>query len=128
MTPREIAIAKALKEVSFPPATWAKRFARDMAFLAENSPEKELTQKQADALVKTAYRYRRQMPAHLGYPLVDDGSAEAAAGHEKPDAAPIQRPLSKRDATKAEREARRAAAAAAAQNLSPQLPLEGDKE
>lgn len=127
MTPREIAIAKAFRNVSFPPATAAKRFARDMASLAESAPETPLTAKQAEMMARIAYRYRRQLPAHLGYPIIDDGSDAAAQGHENPDAKPVERPLSKRDEERAARAARRAAAAETKNNVSPQLPLE-DKD
>jgi hypothetical protein len=82
MTPRELAICQALKDVSFPPGTAKKRFARDMIFHAEHYAEKPLTEKQARYLTAIAYTFRRQMPAHLAYPIVDDGSAMAARGFE----------------------------------------------
>lgn len=65
MTPEQIATAKALGNCSFPPGTADKRFARNMAFLAEHSPEREITERKDLNLRRLAYRYRRQMPAAL---------------------------------------------------------------
>lgn len=123
MTPRELAIAKAFRNVSFSPATAAKRFARHMAEIAEHSPDYPLTEKQAKYMAKVAYRYRRQLPPHLGYPLVDDGSEAAAQGHEAPEPKPVERPLSARDQKRAETAARRAAKAEASKIDTPELPL-----
>ena len=85
MTPREIEIAKAFESVTFPAATSQKRFARAMMFHAEHMPEKPLTEKQARYLTTLAWRYRRQMPATLAYPMVegDEGFVHGAenAGH-----------------------------------------------
>jgi len=111
MTPREIAIAKAFKNVTFYAGTVSKRFARDMAWLADNEPKRALTARQAQLLTHIAYRFRRQMPAHLGYPLIDDGSEGAALGHENPDAKPVERPVAKREMLRAERAAKREAKA-----------------
>jgi hypothetical protein len=122
MTPREIAIARAFANVSFPPATAAKRFARHMTEIAVRHPEHPLTQKQADYMAKVAWRYRRQIPVHLTYPVVDDGSVMAAAGEEVSQPRSVERPLSIRDQRKAEREGRapKALPAPAAQE---ELPL-----
>jgi hypothetical protein len=65
MTPDEIALATALGQCSYPPATANKRFARNMAFLAKNSPEKELSDRQRHYMQQMAWTYRRQIPAHL---------------------------------------------------------------
>lgn len=72
MTPRQLEIIAALDRVTFPPATSQKRFARDMVALARAKPDHVLTEKQADYLTKLAWRFRRQMPAHLAYPELDD--------------------------------------------------------
>lgn len=109
MTPREIAIAKAFKRVTFYPGTVSKRFARDMVWLAEHEPKRPLTARQAQLLTHIAFRFRRQLPAHLGYPIIDDGSDAAALGHEAADAKPVERPLSKRDTLRADRAAKREA-------------------
>jgi hypothetical protein len=65
MTPHQVAIAQALGRCSFLPASADKRFARDMAFLAKHSPNREITERQALNLMRLAWRYRRQMPANL---------------------------------------------------------------
>lgn len=89
MTPRELAICRALESVSFPPATAKKRFAKDMMFHAKHCPEKPLTEKQAGYLSALAYTFRRQMPAHLAYPVVDDGSYMASLGAEAAETQPV---------------------------------------
>lgn len=71
MTERELAIAKAFQRVSFPLATSQKRFAQAMIFHAEHMPEKPLTEKQARYLTILAWRFRRQMPATLAYPVIE---------------------------------------------------------
>lgn len=71
MTEREIAICLALERVTFLPAHPHKRFARDMAAMARNAADKPLSEKQRKYLVNLAWRYRRQMPAELAYPLVE---------------------------------------------------------
>lgn len=91
MTPRELAICATLKNVSFPPATAKKRFAKDMIWHSEHSPEKPLTEKQARYLTAIAYTFRRQMPAHLAYPIIDDGSRAAASGFEAAEPRPVTR-------------------------------------
>lgn len=100
MTPRELAICRAFKNVSFQLGSSHKRFARDMMHMAEHAPEKELTAKQATYLAQVAYKYRRQMPSQLAYPAIDDGSWMAAQGYEGTEQAPIERPLSVKDARK----------------------------
>ena len=86
MTPDEIALALALGRCSYPPATANKRFAGNMAFLAKNSPGKELSERQRHYMQQMAWRYRRQLPAHL-VPLNKPG-----------DLPPKERPPSKRKA------------------------------
>lgn len=46
-----------LSRCSFYPGSWDKRFVRDMATLPA---DKELTERQAAALLRTAWRYRKQ--------------------------------------------------------------------
>lgn len=65
MTDHQRAIALALGQCSFLPASAQKRFARDIAYVAEHSPDKELTPRQWHYLQVMAYRYRRQMPSNL---------------------------------------------------------------
>ena len=72
MSPREIEVAKALGACTFLPGSWNKRFAKDIKWLAEHTPEKELTPRQSANLVRLAWRYRRQMPAHLAYPATEE--------------------------------------------------------
>jgi hypothetical protein len=54
-------IAKALAGCSMLPGSWDKRFARDMARLAETEPDKELTDPQKENLIRLAHKYRRQL-------------------------------------------------------------------
>ena len=68
MTPRELEIARAFANVSFPQATSQKRFALAMIAHAKAMPDKPLTPKQSRYLTILAWRFRRQMPAHLAYP------------------------------------------------------------
>lgn len=63
MTPLQIQFAQALRGVVFCPGSGTKRFARDMAQLAEHQPERELTPKQAEYLRTAVIRFRRQIPA-----------------------------------------------------------------
>jgi len=65
MTPHQIEVAEALGRCSFLPGTSQKRFCRDMAHLAQHSPDTALTEAQDRYLTIMAYRYRRQMPARL---------------------------------------------------------------
>lgn len=65
MTPDQIEMAKALVRATFVPGTATKRFAKDMAGLAEHSPEKELTPKQAKYLYDAVHRFRRQIPPSI---------------------------------------------------------------
>lgn len=63
MTPAQISMATALARVTFPPGSGTKRFARDMADLATQQPDKVLTLRQAQYLAEAVVRYRRQIPA-----------------------------------------------------------------
>ena len=65
MTEAEILISKALGHCSFLPASWDKRFCRDMAFVAEHSREVELSEFQNANLLRLAYKYRRQLPTTI---------------------------------------------------------------
>ena len=75
MSDDEAAIAKALEICTFLPASWDKRFARDMAFAAKNSPERVLTEKQRASLLRLAIKYRRQLPTEIVI-LAQDGIEE----------------------------------------------------
>ena len=66
MTEHEIALAKALAGCTYPPGISHKRFARNIAFVAQYSPEKEISLRQRHYMELMAWRYRRQMP----HPLV----------------------------------------------------------
>ena len=61
MTSEQIEMAKKLEGVTFLPASFDKRFCRDMATIAKHKPEQELTEKQARLLTFMIYRYRRQI-------------------------------------------------------------------
>ncbi len=65
MTADEIELVKALGACSYPPGTSQKRFARDILFLAEHSPDRELSDRQRHYMQLMAWRYRRQMPSRL---------------------------------------------------------------
>jgi hypothetical protein len=65
MTEHEITLAKALGRCSFMPGTNQKRFARDLAFVAENDPSREITERQRYYMELMAWRYRRQIPSSL---------------------------------------------------------------
>ena len=51
----------ATASVTFPPASWSKRFCRDMRARMANGAELELTEKQRAALWSTVHRFRRQI-------------------------------------------------------------------
>ena len=67
MTDNERMFARAIAPgmVTFPPGIHTKRFARDMAFVAEHKPGCELSPKQALYLRQVVVRYRRQIPADI---------------------------------------------------------------
>lgn len=63
MTTGEKLIAEQLHEkVTFLPASYDKRFARDMHYAVTDSPDKELTVNQRNYLYKLLHKYRRQLP------------------------------------------------------------------
>lgn len=61
MTDHEIACARALRSVTFVPATPQKRFAREMAWLMSSDPNRPLTPKQSMWLSSLVWTYRRQI-------------------------------------------------------------------
>ena len=65
MSPRELAIAEAFQRVTFLPASTEKRFANSMMERASRSPDTDLSPKQSQYLEIMAWRFRRQIPAHL---------------------------------------------------------------
>lgn len=52
---------QALARCSFYPGSWVKRFVRDVSTYPR---EKELSEKQAAALAKVAWHYRKQLARH----------------------------------------------------------------
>lgn len=62
MTDLQINKAKALGKCTLLPGSYHKRFANDIAALAKNNPETELTEKQSVFLDYMFHRYRRQIP------------------------------------------------------------------
>lgn len=62
MTPTEMRIAKELIRCSFLPASWDKHFCRDMAAIATNAPEHELSEYQNANLLRLVHKHRRQLP------------------------------------------------------------------
>ena len=70
-TERELAVIVALARCSFLPGSRHKRFARNMASAAEHAREIGITEKQARYLTILAWRYRRQMPSTLAYPMIE---------------------------------------------------------
>jgi hypothetical protein len=67
MTEQEITIAKNLGNVSVLPGGFDKRFIRQISSLAENNPEKELSEKQKEWMFRLVYKYRRQIPNTYEY-------------------------------------------------------------
>lgn len=65
MTSVEILMARAIGRVTYCPGIGTKRFAREMAFLADHEPDRALTPKQAKYLLEVVVRYRRQIPADV---------------------------------------------------------------
>lgn len=61
MTPDQAAVAEALSRCTFLRGSHDKRFARDLAAYIYL----DLTERQAAHLNRLAWKYRRQMPAHL---------------------------------------------------------------
>jgi hypothetical protein len=65
MTTDEIQMAKALNQCTFVPGIGTKRFARNMAALAEHNPGAELTEKQKAYLCEAVIRFRRQIAPEI---------------------------------------------------------------
>ncbi|MBD1995183.1 hypothetical protein H6G00_00885 [Leptolyngbya sp. FACHB-541] len=61
MTPAQLEVSKALAGCVFLPGSYEKRFARHMAAIAIEEPEKSLTEKQLAFLEKMLHRYRNQL-------------------------------------------------------------------
>lgn len=61
MTEKERLACIAIGNGRFLPGTWDKRFARKMADLAQQSPEKELSEKQREQIRRIMYKYRRSI-------------------------------------------------------------------
>lgn len=72
MTQTEKEIALALGNCTFLPGSWDKRFARDLAFAAKNSPDVAFTERQAAHLLRLAHKYRRQLPAEIVLRALDE--------------------------------------------------------
>lgn len=68
MTDQQRKWIQELTRCTFQPGSWEKRFVRDLAAL---SPYDVLTERQAAALHRTAYRYRKQR-GNPGMPRPDD--------------------------------------------------------
>lgn len=62
MTPQEREIAINLDRCTYLPGSFEKRFARDMAFFAQNDPDREMTARQRSWMLTQLKRYRRQIP------------------------------------------------------------------
>lgn len=62
MTEAEKTIARELHRCAFVPGSGTKRFAREMAFNADQPEPRPLTPKQRTYLLTAAVRFRRQMP------------------------------------------------------------------
>lgn len=65
MTPEERDFARTLVRCKIRPGSWDKRFARDMAGIAEQKPDKQLTDRQREFLLKLVVRYRKQIDAAM---------------------------------------------------------------
>lgn len=76
MTESERTIAAALNRCTFCPGIGTKRFAREMAYTADHSPNFELTPNQRKYLLEAAVKFRRQIPADV----VALAEVELAAG------------------------------------------------
>ena len=63
MSPEQVEIALALwSGVVYLPGSFDKRFARNISAIASSSPEKELSEKQAEWLFRLLFKYRKQLP------------------------------------------------------------------
>lgn len=62
MTKEEQNICIRLGNVRCLPATFDKRFTRNMAGIAKSNPEKDLTESQKEIMYRLLYKYRKQLP------------------------------------------------------------------
>lgn len=53
-----------LAKCRFVPGTFAKRFARDLAAMATNQPDRPLSERQLACLKRQHHTFRRQIPSH----------------------------------------------------------------
>lgn len=72
MTESEIRIVTALRACTFLPASWDKRFARDLYDTATYAPGHELTDRQRAWLLRLVHKYRRQIPARVLKEALDE--------------------------------------------------------
>ena len=61
MTTEQIEICKWLGQVSYLPASFDKRLGKNLSFIANNTPETELTDKQNEWMYRLLYKYRKQI-------------------------------------------------------------------
>lgn len=72
MTAAEIAIAIALSHCSFLPASWDKRFCRQLGKRAQHRPDLPLTERQVAHLLRLTHKYRRQLPTKVIETALDE--------------------------------------------------------
>lgn len=65
MTHSQQMLARAINQVTYCPGIGTKRFARDMAELAQRKPDHELTPRQVKYMAEVAIKFRRQIPADV---------------------------------------------------------------
>ena len=85
MNDDEKTLAFALAQCVFVPGVATKRFARNMAFQANDHPAKELTPKQRKYLCEAVVKFRRQIPASavsLARTMLAATQVEATASSE----------------------------------------------
>lgn len=62
MTAEEKQICTRLGSVKYLPGSFDKRFGSNLAAIAENTPDKELSEKQREWMYRLLYKYRKQLP------------------------------------------------------------------
>jgi len=62
MTPEQLEICLNLGNVSYLPASFDKRFGRNLHSLAQTNPTKELSDSQNEWMYRLLYKYRKQLP------------------------------------------------------------------
>lgn len=77
MTAAEISIAEALSRCTFLPASWDKRFCRQMGEQAKRRPDLDLTDRQVAWLLRLAHKYRRQLPTRVIEAALDEMERQA---------------------------------------------------